>query len=127
MVQRSLFPVRYYMLDRVSGELQISAKPGGTVKHKYSSDEITYVKVRELFDMGKQEVLGRDMAPQDYPFLFLLETTERTFYLYAKTKEEREIWVHELSSFMRPKKGTPLNSVRRSVLEKIDPFEQMEI
>ena len=41
------------------------------------------------------------MAPSDYPFLFLLETKERTFYLYAKTHEEREIWVHELSIFMR--------------------------
>ena len=53
MVQRSLFPIRYYMLDRVTGELQISNKPGGTVKHRFSSEEITYVKVRDLFDMCK--------------------------------------------------------------------------
>ena len=127
MIQRTLFPVRYYAFDRVTGELQISNKPNGTIKHRYASHEITYVKVRDLFDMSKEAMHGRDMAPTDYPFLFLLETTERTFYLYAKTKEEREIWVHELSSFMRKKKDTPLNSVRGSVIEMIDPFEQMEI
>ena len=67
------------------------------------------------------------MAPIDYPFLFLLETTTRTFYLYAATHAEREIWVHDFSNFMANNKETPLNSVRSAIKEKIDPFESMEV
>ena len=63
------------------------------------------------------------MIPTDYPFLFLLQTTSRTFYLYAATEEEKEIWVHDFSIFMSNQKDTPLNSVRDKVKDKINPFE----
>ena len=67
------------------------------------------------------------MTPEDYPFLFLLQTSNRTYYLYAATLEEREIWVHDFSTFISSEKHTPLNSVRSAVKEKIDPFESMEV
>ena len=38
-------------------------------------------------------------SPEDYKWLFLLQTTNRQFYLYAHTAEEREIWVHEFANF----------------------------
>ena len=37
MIQRTMFPVRFYSFDRVTGELKISNKPGGTVKHCLSN------------------------------------------------------------------------------------------
>ena len=66
------------------------------------------------------------MIPDEYPYLFLLQTTKRTYYLYAVNNEERSIWVHDFATFM-DHKDTPLNSVRSAVKEKIDPFESMEV
>ena len=66
------------------------------------------------------------MIPVDFPYLFLLQTSKRTYYLYAATNEERAIWVHDFSTFMANQKRTPINSVRSAVKEKIDPFESME-
>ena len=50
MFQQSLFPSRYYVYRRDTGALTILNKPGGTVKHTFLADEITYVKVSDITD-----------------------------------------------------------------------------
>ena len=42
--QFSIFPLRYYMFDRISGELSISNKPDAAVKHRFTLEEIKCVK-----------------------------------------------------------------------------------
>ena len=35
-------------------------------------------------------------CPSDHRFAFSLKTTKRNFIIYSKTREERDIFVHEL-------------------------------
>ena len=85
------------------------------------------MRISDVLDVELNSRKRGMMNPVDYPYLFLLETTSRTFYLYAATSEEREIWVHDFSNFMTNNKATPLNSVRSKIKENIDPFESMEV
>ena len=87
--QFSIFPLRYYMFNRVSGEFTISNKPDAAIKHRFSLEEIKCVKEVAYLNQIDKKREDKDLRPNDYPFLFLLETTSRTFYLYAKTIEEK--------------------------------------
>ena len=113
MVQSTMFPLRYYVYHRDTGVLSIWSKPNGILKASIESLNIIYVRISDIQDVGTSVKGGT--SPSDYPFRFLLETTSRTFYLYAATMEERDIWVHEFSNFMPEEKYTPLNSVRSAV------------
>ena len=77
------------MFDRISGELSISNKPDAAVKHRFTLEEIKCVKEVAYLSQIDKNREDNDLRPNDYPFLFLLETTSRTFYLYAKTLEEK--------------------------------------
>ena len=123
-----MFPSRYYVLSRETGELKILSKPNGTVKHVIPAKDIHYVRISDILDSkNTAKSVKNTMTPIDFPFLFLVQTSDRTYYLYAATAAEREIWVHDFSNFMAHNKDTPLNSVRSAVKEKIDPFESMEV
>ena len=50
--------------------------------------------------------MQNETCPEDYPYRFLLQTTDRVFFLHAATKGEREIWVHDFSNFMETNKET---------------------
>ena len=40
----SNFPMRYFILDRISGELSITNRPDAAVKHRFTLEEIKCVK-----------------------------------------------------------------------------------
>ena len=50
MMQKSLFPERYYVYCRDTGELKILSKPNGTVKHSFQANEITYVRISDVME-----------------------------------------------------------------------------
>ena len=55
MMQKSLFPQRYYVYRRDTGELRILNKPHGTVKHTFQANEITYVRVSDIMECEKTD------------------------------------------------------------------------
>ena len=73
VMQKSLFPERYFVYRRDTGELKILTKPGGDEKHCYKAREIKYVRVSDVMEQSSvSHKLKKDMMPTDYPFLFLL-------------------------------------------------------
>ena len=73
VMQKSLFPERYFVYRRDTGELKILTKPGGDEKHCYKASEIKYVRVSDVMEQSSvSHKLKKDMMPTDYPFLFLL-------------------------------------------------------
>lgn len=62
-------------------------------------------------------------CPQDYRYAFSLKTTDQSFVFYAKTREEREILVHELYNICKEKnQELEMASARRDVMDRIDPI-----
>ena len=47
MIQRSIFPLRFYKYRRDTGHLYIYNKPNGSLKHEFKAQDIEYVKVSE--------------------------------------------------------------------------------
>ena len=120
MIQKSIFPTRYYVYRRDTGTLKIYDKPDGSLKHEFLSSELVKVEKSRIVESTNVAY------PNDYPWLFLLTTVKRNFYLYASCSHERDIWVHEFSNFIGGDQN-PLESFRSEIKDKIDPFTQLEV
>ena len=120
MIQKSIFPLRYYVYRRDSGTLHIYDKPDGKLKHEYHSSQLMKVEKSQIVESANVAF------PEEYPWLFLLTTETRNFYLYAATSYERDIWVHEFSNFTV---GTHKlsDSLQGDIQDKMDPFLQLEV
>ena len=44
MIQKSIFPKRYYKYNRVNGNLSVLSKPDGSVKQEFKVTDILFVK-----------------------------------------------------------------------------------
>ena len=93
MIQKSIFPTRYYVYKRDTGNFQVYDKPDGTLKQTYYASQLKKVEKSRIIESTNVAY------PSDFPFLFLLTTDERNFYFYASSSHERDIWVHEFSNF----------------------------
>ena len=115
MIQKSIFPLRYYVYRRDSGTLHIYDKPDGRLKHEYHASSLSKVEKSQIVESANVAF------PEDFPWLFLLTTETRNFYLYAATSHERDIWVHEFSNFIDGTQKLP-DSFQKDIQDKIDPF-----
>ena len=65
----------------------------------------------------------------DYSYPFAVRTEEKDWLFFAASREERQIWVHELGNLSGSSGTSPINradeeaAVRDSVMDKIDPLE----
>ena len=100
--------------------MKIYDKPDGSLKHEFQSSELVKVEKSRIVESTNVAY------PNDYPWLFLLTTVKRNFYLYASCSHERDIWVHEFSNFLGGDQN-PLESFRSEIKDKIDPFTQLEV
>ena len=115
-----MFPLNYYVYRRDTGQLNVWNRPNGKAKFTLEARDIHYVRVS--INKDKQN----ENCPDDYSYLFLLQTAAKCFYLYAATSEERDIWIHDFANFCAVRKETPVNSVRDEVADKIDLSESLE-
>lgn len=146
MFQKTLFPERYYVFKRDTGDLEIYDTHKDTkIKHLIKASDIVSVKagrnrpadayVSKSRTVQKYAYSTPDLkidepmsaidksAPPDYPYLFLVQTKDRLFYLYAASAEEREIWMYDLANLACHADEVPILSVRKQVIDKIDPIE----
>jgi hypothetical protein len=83
--QKTIYPLRYYEFNLQSGTLSYFDKPGGNLKKAIRSKDLVSCS---LGSTKNDDKAGVQSGTSDFPFIFLLVTTSRTFYLFAATEEE---------------------------------------
>ena len=98
----------HYELVLSLGKLTVFDKPGGTIKNTFHASEMQSCNVLAG---------SKTQPPSDFPFDFALTVGNRNVYLFAASKEEREIWVELLTRCIKNKKSL---TVQRENLKNRD-------
>ena len=91
--QKTIYPLRYYEFNLQSGTLSYFDKPGGNLKKAIRSKDLVSCS---LGSTKNDDKAGVQSGTSDFPFMFILATSSRTFYLYAAKFDEAEIWVNKV-------------------------------
>lgn len=96
MFQKTIYPLRFYEINLQTGVLCYFDKPGGTLKKAINQSELISCS---LGSGANTEGEMRDGKPQtgtnDFPFIFQLQTSQRTFFFFAASRQEREVWLDQ--------------------------------
>ena len=97
--QKTCFPLRFFVCDKIKRKLSIFDKPNGALKQEIKIEQIVKVEVIDPYNVlkGKRINPGSDdpysVVPNDFPCAFTIYLTNRVMLLWAYDELERQHWV----------------------------------